>query len=95
MRWIEIIQLRTTGASAVSALAEELDRALEGEAVGVAIYRHAAVETDLSVHLVHETDGDVGPDRALGQRLVATLGEHGLVNHSLWVEVRPSDRRPS
>ena len=86
MRWIEIIQVRTVGESALDALAELLCHSLEDEGLEVTVYRHATVPTDLAVHLAHETGGDGAPDRTLGERLAATLGELGLVSHSLWVE---------
>ncbi len=99
MRWIEIIQLRTTGPSTLDDLVGGLNRSLAGVPLEVTIYRHATVATDLSIHLVHETEGDAEPDRTLGQRLAATLEELGLVNQSLWTEVGPTaqqqERRPS
>jgi len=89
MLWIEILQLRATKESALAALIEELGRALESERVEYTMYRHVSISTDFSVHLVHKTDGDRRPDQTLGQRLAATLSEHGLISHSLWVETYP------
>jgi len=89
MRWIEIIRLRTNGTPALDELIEGLGRSLEHEPAELAIYRHAAVATDLSVHIVSETEEGAQPERTLGQRLAATLEQHGLVNRSLWVEAFP------
>jgi hypothetical protein len=98
MKWIEIIQFRSTREATLDALVDELSRSLEGELVDVTIYRHTTISTDLSIHLVHETASDVKPDSTLGQRLAATLDELGLVNRSLWSEVCSpctSERRSS
>jgi len=96
MRWIEIIQLRVTERSASSALVDALRGSLEEKRVAFAIYRHAVVASDLGVHLVHETDGDAGPDRTLAERLAATLEAYGLVHRSLWKQIQqPSGERRS
>jgi hypothetical protein len=95
MRWIEIIKLRATKERELRSLVAELGRSLENEFVEFTFYRHATIATDLSVHLVHETEGDSKPDRTLGQRLVATLSDHGLVHHSLWMQVQSCNRRQS
>jgi hypothetical protein len=90
MRWIEIIQLRAPRESTLNTLIDELSRTLKDEHVEVTLYRHAAVSTDLSIHLGYETAGDAAPDCTLGQRLAASLDDHGVVNRSLWREARGS-----
>jgi len=53
---------------------------------GVKIYRHAALETDLSVHLHWESERPERNGSALGLRLAQAFKEFGLVHHSIWVE---------
>jgi hypothetical protein len=49
-------------------------------------YRHAALETDLSVHLHWKSERPEENGSALGLRLAQALKEFGLVDHSVWME---------
>ena len=93
MHWIEILQIRAAKQTEIEDLIERLNHSLERGGIEFAVYRRATIFNDLSIHLVHETNGDTRPNQTLGQRLAATLSDHGLVSHSLWVEMHPSDRR--
>ena len=90
IKWLEIIKLRSAG-NGLEALTEELLRPVsradqEKGLKKIRLYRHATIETDLSVHLLWETrPGDVRMS-TLGQRLASALGEFGRVNHSVWIE---------
>ncbi|MFC1888254.1 hypothetical protein ACFL4G_00720 [Thermodesulfobacteriota bacterium] len=90
MRWIEIINLRSA-----SVPRESIEQKLPGSTaevklseslMAIQVYRHATLDTDLSVHLLFESPGPETRPSALGQQLVALLREYGLVNHSIWVE---------
>jgi len=52
------------------------------------IYRRAGLATDLSIHIRHP-EGAAGPPSRFGLRLVASLAEYGLVEHSVWEEMTP------
>ena len=90
MKWIEILNLRSAGApresieQKIPRSVAEVDRSQHLAAIRV--FRHATLDTDLSVHLLFESFGPEVQPSALGQRLAAALKEFGLVNHSLWVE---------
>jgi hypothetical protein len=49
-------------------------------------FRHAALETDLSVHLHWKSEHPEQNGSALGLRLAQALKEFGLVDHSVWIE---------
>jgi len=89
MKWLEIIKLRAADTS--EDLRRELLRSIadtgEGrDSVRITAYRHAALESDLSLHLRWESDRPDEQGSTLGLQLVQSLKELGLVDHSLWIE---------
>jgi len=88
MKWLEIIKLRSAGRS--SGLLEKLllsiDKFSQSGLVETKIYRHAALELDLSVHLYWESERPERNGSGLGLRLVQALKEFGLIDHSIWIE---------
>jgi len=88
MKWIEIIKLRSAGRDPeslkayLSAMAKSDQRGL----TEIRIYRHAAWETDWSLHLHWESEEPEKDGSALGLRLSQTLKEFGLIDHSTWIE---------
>jgi len=90
MKCIEIINLRSAGDPRES-IEQKIPRSTaevdqSKDLVSIQLYRHASLDTDLSVHLLFEHPGpDAGPS-ALGQRLASALKEFGLVSHSVWIE---------
>jgi len=51
----------------------------------IKIYRHAFLDTDLSVHLFWTSDRPEQNGSALGIRLAQALKDFGLVDHSVWI----------
>ena len=92
MKWLEVIKLRSAGGSL--GLLEELLLPISGSnqrgLVEMKTYRHAALETDLSVHLHWNSEMPEPTGSALGLRLAQALKEFGLVDHSVWVEENKS-----
>ena len=88
MKWLEIIKLRSPGKD--SGLLEELllsiDKLGQSGLVEMNTYHHAALETDLSVHLHWESGRPEQNGSALGLRLAQALKEFGLIDHSIWIE---------
>ena len=88
MKWLEIIKLRSAGKD--SGLLEELllsiDKLVQSGLVEMKTYHHAALETDLSVHLRWESGRPEKNGSALGLRLDQALREFGLTDHSIWIE---------
>ncbi len=88
MKWLEVIRLRS--AEKNSGLLEELllsiERLSQDGLMEMKIYYHAALETDLGVHLHWESGRLEQNGSALGLRLAQALKEFGLVDHSVWME---------
>jgi hypothetical protein len=88
MKWVEVIKLRSAKIGA--GLREELllpaeKPGLNGP-VEMKAYRHAALDTDWSVHLHWESERPEQNGSALGMRLARAMKEYGLVDHSVWIE---------
>jgi hypothetical protein len=87
MKWLEIIKLRSMGKD--SALLDELwmslSKAPQKGGVEIKTYRHAALDTDLSVHLYWRSNQPEENGSSLGLRLAQALKEFGLVDHSVWI----------
>ena len=88
MKWLEVIKLRSAGKG--SGLLEELllsiNKFSQTGPVEMKIYRHAALELDLSVHLHWESERPERNGSDPGLRLAQALKEFGLVDHSIWIE---------
>ena len=53
---------------------------------GIRIYHESVVETDLSIHIYWESEGECRDKSPLGLRLSSALRPLGLLNYSVWVE---------
>jgi hypothetical protein len=89
MKWVEIIQLRSTGCNKNFLKTELLKLAEENKKIAkkreVMAYGRFLVDTDYTIHIFHETANVERDGSSLGLRLVSALRAFGLVNHSLWV----------
>ena len=92
MKWLEVIKLRSAGGS--SGLLDELLLPIPGSnqsgLVEMKTYRHAVLETDVSVHLYWNSEMPETNGSGLGLRLAQALKEFGLIDHSVWVEEKKS-----
>ena len=87
MKRLEIIHLRLAG-NRPAALVEQIHTSIAAEEcpIEARIYHHATVTTDLAIHLLSSESGACASD--LGLRLAAALREHGMVEHTVWIEER-------
>ena len=91
MKWLEIIQLRTTKRtmeklkSHLEALIKEVEE--ETQKGDVKVYSHMTINTDFSVHLFHDSNKVEANGSQLGLYLASELKEFGLINHSIWIEM--------
>jgi hypothetical protein len=87
---LEIIHLRASGES-IEALGERINRSIEdggGTASTLKLYRRHGLETDLTVHIVSaDVAIETGPSD-LAVRLASELRAYGLVEHTVWEELR-------
>ncbi len=88
MKWLEVIKLRSTEESSgvVKELLRSISQLKQPGLEEIKIYRHASLETDLSLHLQWNSERPERDGSAPGLHLVHALKEFGLVDHSLWVE---------
>jgi len=88
MEWLEEIRIRTTGPVRDSVLRGLVGATLPpvGPAglVGLRIYGHAQIPTDLCVHLFWRLPALSAAGSEPGQQLVAGLQAVGMVRHSIW-----------
>lgn len=90
MRCIEIIILRSLVKDNRKMVEELFRQVSEQNGLGlpeaIEIYHHPFIETDLSIHIHWDAEGEPPRKSPLGQQLCYALKELGLLNHSLWVE---------
>ncbi len=86
-RQLEIIHLRL-----VEPCPKSLMAAIKGSAVAkrddieMKIYQQSGVATDVGIHLHHAVIEDDSLPCDLGILLASALREHGMVEHTLWIE---------
>ncbi len=94
MKWVEIITLRSPSKIKGQFLDELLNGAGEPDSptdtptqlVGITIYHHSLVETDLSIHIFWDSEPGSQKKSPLGLRFSSALKNLGLVNYSVWIE---------
>lgn len=91
MKWIEIITLRSLEKTNRQMVEEILHQLFQQKEAGlfdaIKVYHHPSVETDLSVHILWETETDHPTESEIGQQLSYALRVLGQLNYSIWVEV--------
>ena len=91
MKWIELIQLRSVNSnrklleSKLQRIILEVDKKRKKKAI--VAYSRASIDTDFSIHILHESKKVEDGGSRLGLSLVAALKEFGLVHHSIWIEI--------
>jgi hypothetical protein len=89
MKWVEVIRLRTSGEK--PGIWEESflkkDNWTQNGLVQSRVFRHAALESDLSIHLYWDSQGPGKNGSDLGLLLAQALKHFGLIDHSVWIEV--------
>jgi hypothetical protein len=90
MKWIEIIEVRVAGNAwnQVDTHMQEFMDQVEQETgkSGARMYTSMMLDTDLSIHLFHDSGEAEIRKSSLGFRLVSALKSFGLVNHTIWIE---------
>lgn len=90
MKWLEIIGVRTTATNRnmlEARLEAMMDDAKKGAtARSMTLYHRLSIESDLSVHLLHESKTADLEGSRLGLLLANEMRTFGLVHHSVWAE---------
>jgi hypothetical protein len=92
--WLEVIKLRSPEnyERILETIRPLLGSVQDKDLVRIRIYRHIAIETDLSLHLHWESNGPTRKASVLGHQLVQMMKAFGLIDHSLWLEDERQDR---
>lgn len=102
MRWVEIIALRSPANIDTQFVDELLKEVSESDSptdtpkhlLEIRIYHHAALETDLSLHIYWKSEPGTQNKSPLGLRFSSALRNLGLLNHSVWVETAAVEYAP-
>jgi hypothetical protein len=90
MKWIEIIELRSTcnAWKELETILQEFIKQLakETEEQKVKFYTRITMDTDFSIHLFHDSGKVENSGSPLGIKLVSALKSYGLVSHTIWIE---------
>ena len=90
MTWLEIIEIRSVRSNRkllethLQDLIKEVCQ--EADLQGVKVYRHLTLETDFSIHLYYDAEKAEISGSPVSIRLISSLKEYGLINHTIWVE---------
>ena len=91
MNWLEIIEIRSSKNSKtklkmqLKGLINEINS--KAQNLVIRIYSLATIDTDFSIHLLHDSKEIEKDGSSIGLHLVSALKEFGLVSHSVWMEM--------
>jgi hypothetical protein len=91
MKWLEMIELRSVGChqelleSQLQQLMHDVNK--EADVQSIRAYHHVMIDTDVSIHLVHDSPNAEPGGSLVGLCLASSLRDFGLVNHSVWIEM--------
>ena len=92
MKWIEVVQLRTADSNRtiIASKLKQLTRTIgnNNRPHKIITYSRVLIETDYSIHIIHNSDKVEVQGSHLGLQLANTLKAFGLVNHSVWGEIK-------
>jgi hypothetical protein len=90
MAWLEIIEIRAMGSNRETLKPQLLDLfndlCKEEGLQSIKVYRQVMLETDFSLHLLHESENPGTGCSTICSRLVSSLKDFGFVNHTAWIE---------
>jgi hypothetical protein len=90
MAWLEIIEIRAVGSnrdileSQLQDLIKDVNQ--DENLQTIKVFRHVMLETDFSIHLLHDSHKADTKCSSICSRLVPSLKDFGLVNHTIWIE---------
>jgi hypothetical protein len=92
MKWIEIIELRSTKEKG-TLLKEDLREFVKGLKYEEGLFEakvlsHGSLESDLSLHLYYDSENVDVSGSPLGLRLLTELKKFGMVDHNIWIQRR-------
>ncbi len=89
MKWLEIIELRTTSRNSDSTEKQIINLVNQFKSerceCTIKVYRNGIVDTDFSIHLQHNSQVDGSFISSLSEQIVSVLKEFGLTNYTKWI----------
>lgn len=91
MKWIELISLRSIHKDrewlecGLNELIDKVKR--ENGDLTITLYKRVLVDSDIGVHISHNSGKIENGGSRLGLHLAAVLKEYGMVHHSIWIEI--------
>ncbi len=87
--WLEVIHVRVADQELgrlMPIFRQLIDEIRENESCRkVKLFRRALLDTDVCLHLYHDSENSQDPGSPLGLHLAAALKPFGLVNHTVWM----------
>ncbi len=91
MNWLEVIHLRVTDQDyerLMVTFTQLLDEIRQKESCRkVKLFRRAQLETDVCLHLYHDSHDPGDGGSPVGLHLVDALKPLGMVHHTVWTEI--------
>lgn len=95
MKWTEIIKLRSSEKNLKKLVLDITESAFETFAEKglnkIKIFRHALLNTDISIHLNWDTETVPKNKSSLSLELIKVFENYGLTFHSAWIEMQESE----
>ncbi len=88
MKWLEKIELRSGQKRWLTVKDELIKLKYHYQSkcdVQIELFRHAFVDSDLSVFVFHQSDQAEPFESPIGQQISVMLEEFGMVSHSIWI----------
>lgn len=92
MKWLEVIDIRIVSKDHVliESYLQQLYDQIKDKKQQIRIFNKLNLDTDFSIHLMFDSTDTNSKGSPLGQNIVSTLNEFGLVNHSVWMQMKSS-----
>ena len=91
MKLQEIIEIRTSKnlQAQVEKLLKDLIEDIRGDSenYGVKLFQRMNLNVDFAIQLIVDSRDIKGKGSRLGLRVASIMKEHGIVNHSFWIEI--------
>jgi hypothetical protein len=92
MKWLEIIEIRSTDTprERFENILQDLIKDVEGESHqhNIRVFFRKSIDSDYSIHLFHDSIIEEGDYCELGVQLSSALLDFGFVHHSVWSELK-------
>ena len=89
MKWLEVIQIRVASNDkdeVVKELKEMITDMNNEQVIDIKVYGGLKYQTEIRVHINHNTAIPMPEGSLIGQRLTSLLNSKRMINHTVWIE---------